>query len=76
MDAWDTSDALSRAIGALSDRQRLILRLRFAEDCTQSQIADRIGVSQMQVSRLLRAMLLQLREELDGVVEGRHGLAG
>jgi RNA polymerase sigma-B factor len=76
MDAWDTSDALGRAIAVLSDRQRLILQLRFGEDCTQSQIAERIGVSQMQVSRLLRAMLVQLRKELDGVVTSGHGLAG
>lgn len=67
-EAWDTSDALGRAIANLSERQRLILRLRFLDDCTQAQIAERIGVSQMQVSRLLRAMLTQLRDELEDVL--------
>jgi RNA polymerase sigma-B factor len=36
--------------------------LRFGEDLTQTEIADRIGVSQMQVSRLLRRSLQRLRE--------------
>jgi RNA polymerase sigma-B factor len=39
-----------------------ILRLRFVEDMTQSEIADRIGVSQMHVSRLIRRSLARLRE--------------
>ncbi len=76
MAAWDTSDALGAAMERLTDRQRLILRLRFAEDRTQSQIADRIGVSQMQVSRLLRAILTQLREELGNAFADDEELAG
>jgi RNA polymerase sigma-B factor len=43
-------------------REREILYLRFGEDLTQSEIAERIGVSQMQVSRLLRRSLQRLRE--------------
>lgn len=43
----------------------MVLELRFWEDRTQSEIADRIGVSQMHVSRLLSATLAHLREELD-----------
>ena len=43
-------------------REREILYLRFGEDLTQSEIAERIGVSQMQVSRLLRRSLSLLRE--------------
>jgi RNA polymerase sigma-B factor len=39
----------------------VILRMRFAEDLTQTEIAGRIGISQMQVSRLLRRSLDQLR---------------
>jgi RNA polymerase sigma-B factor len=46
---------------ALSERERLILHLRFVEDMTQSEIADRIGVSQMHVSRLIRRALARLR---------------
>jgi RNA polymerase sigma-B factor len=44
----------------LSPREREILRLRFVEDLTQSEIARRIGVSQMQVSRLIRRSLSRL----------------
>jgi RNA polymerase sigma-B factor len=45
----------------LDDRDREIIRLRFEEDLTQQEIAERIGVSQMQISRLLRRALDQLR---------------
>ena len=50
------------ALNALSQRDRLILHLRFSEDMTQSEIAERIGVSQMHVSRLIRQALARLRE--------------
>lgn len=46
----------------LPRRERQILYLRFGEDLTQTEIADRVGVSQMQVSRLLRRSLHRLRE--------------
>jgi RNA polymerase sigma-B factor len=46
----------------LTSREREILFLRFNEDLTQSEIAERVGVSQMQVSRLLRRSLHRLRE--------------
>lgn len=49
------------ALGVLPERERLIVRLRFAEDLTQSEIAERIGVSQMHVSRLLRRALERVR---------------
>jgi RNA polymerase sigma-B factor len=42
------------ATGALSERDRVVLHLRFEHDLLQREIADRIGVSQMQVSRILR----------------------
>lgn len=58
-------DALHRSVAALDDRQRLIVRLRFAEEMTQSQIAERIGVSQMQVSRMLSRILEGLRQQMD-----------
>ncbi len=48
------------AFRALPERERLILRLRFTDDLTQSEIADRVGVSQMHVSRLLRRSLDRL----------------
>ena len=46
--------ALDGALPHLDERERLVLRLRFVEDMTQSQIAERIGHSQMHVSRILR----------------------
>ena len=53
--------AIAPTMKALSERERLILHLRFVEDLTQSEIADRIGVSQMHVSRLIRRALARLR---------------
>jgi RNA polymerase sigma-B factor len=52
---------LGRLTSVLDEREREILRLRFAEDLTQSEIGARIGVSQMQVSRIIRASLTRLR---------------
>jgi len=49
----------------LPERERRILFLRFGEDLTQSEIAERVGVSQMQVSRLLRRSLQRLRDLTD-----------
>ena len=46
----------------LSEREREVLRLRFAEDLTQSEIGERVGVSQMHVSRLIRQSVARLRE--------------
>jgi RNA polymerase sigma-B factor len=56
---------LEAALPALDERERLILRLRFVEDMTQSQIAEQIGHSQMHVSRILRRTLERIRQEVD-----------
>ncbi len=56
--------ALDAALPELDERERLVLRLRFVDDMTQSQIADRIGHSQMHVSRILRRALEQIREQV------------
>jgi RNA polymerase sigma-B factor len=56
--------ALDTALPFLDERERLVLRLRFAEDMTQSQIAERIGYSQMHVSRILRRALTRIRERI------------
>jgi RNA polymerase sigma-B factor len=45
----------------LPEREREILRARFEEDLTQREIAERLGISQMHVSRLLRRSLERLR---------------
>jgi RNA polymerase sigma-B factor len=56
--------SLSRAIKTLDERERYILRLRFYAELSQAKIAERIGVSQMQVSRILARILDKLRTEL------------
>ena len=58
----DASVTIAAAASELSARDRRVLVLRFVDDLTQTQIADEIGVSQMQVSRILRRALGRLRE--------------
>jgi RNA polymerase sigma-B factor len=62
----EVRDVLRRSIACLSERQRLVLHLRFVEELTQSEIGEHIGVSQMQVSRILRGILDRLRADLLG----------
>jgi RNA polymerase sigma-B factor len=52
---------LAHLMKSLSAREREVLRLRFEEDLTQGEIGERIGVSQMQVSRIIRQSLGRLR---------------
>ena len=52
---------VERLMRILSDREREVLRLRFTEDLTQSEIGERVGVSQMHVSRLIRQSITRLR---------------
>ena len=52
---------LEQLLDVLTPRDREILRLRFEEDMTQAEIADLVGVSQMQVSRLIRQSLDRMR---------------
>lgn len=59
-DLVDLNQAIAPAFRALPAREQTILRLRFLEDLTQSEIAERVGVSQMHVSRLLRRSLERL----------------
>lgn len=56
---------LANAVASLGDRDRRILHLRFDEERTQSEIGETIGLSQMQVSRVLRRILDELRLMLD-----------
>ena len=55
---------LAPLLAHVSYRERLVLTLRFGEDMTQAEIGERIGVSQMQVSRLIRQALIRLRAGL------------
>jgi RNA polymerase sigma-B factor len=54
---------LEERLAQLSDRDREVLHLSFVEDLTQSEIGKRVGVSQMQVSRILRSALDRLRDD-------------
>jgi RNA polymerase sigma-B factor len=53
--------AIAPTMNAMPARDRLVLRLRFEEDLTQSDIATRLGISQMHVSRIIRRSLARLR---------------
>jgi RNA polymerase sigma-B factor len=55
---------LGPALAQLPDREREILKMRFEEGLPQTQIAERVGLSQMHVSRLIRRSLATMREEL------------
>jgi RNA polymerase sigma-B factor len=61
----DGTLTIAAVVDRLSSRERTVLTLRFVHELTQSQIAERIGVSQMQVSRILRRALDSLRELTD-----------
>jgi RNA polymerase sigma-B factor len=56
---------LAALMDDLPERERTIVRLRFFEDLTQSEIAAKLDISQMHVSRLLRRTLLQMRAQLE-----------
>jgi RNA polymerase sigma-B factor len=58
-------EALRPLVEALPQRDREVLHMRFFESMTQSQIAERIDVSQMQVSRILAGTLQSLRDQLE-----------
>ena len=61
----ENRDLIASGLHALDDRERRILRLRFVDGLTQSQIAAEVGVSQMHVSRLLRRALDKLGAEIE-----------
>jgi RNA polymerase sigma-B factor len=60
-DLVEIEETLRGTLEALPARERLILHLRFEHDMTQAEIADRVGISQMHVSRLLRRSLDRLK---------------
>jgi RNA polymerase sigma-B factor len=61
----ETVMLIENALASLTDRERRLLQLRFVDELTQAQIGTQLGVSQMQISRLLRATLAKLRESID-----------
>jgi len=62
LDRVEMRDVLDRAMEHLTPRERSIMAMRFYEQMSQSEIARRLGISQMHVSRLQRAALEQLRK--------------
>lgn len=60
----DERSVLAPALATLPERQQQVVRLRFIEGLTQSEIASRVGISQMHVSRLLAQSLARIRENL------------
>ncbi|WP_250404683.1 SigB/SigF/SigG family RNA polymerase sigma factor [Streptomyces cellostaticus] len=88
-DGYSLADALGAADGAydvvvdreaakeglrrLPERERAILYMRFFEDMTQSRIADRLGISQMHVSRLISRSCARVRDEVLGPRQGVRG---
>jgi RNA polymerase sigma-B factor len=57
-------EAVRPLLASLPERERTILLLRFFGNMTQTQIAERVGISQMHVSRLLSQTLATLRDSL------------
>jgi RNA polymerase sigma-B factor len=66
IELFEDFHTLAPLVEALDERDRVLLHLRFVEELTQTQIGERLGVSQMHVSRLLARSLNRLRE---GMVE-------
>ena len=64
LDQIENRESLRPLLEALPERERTVLVLRFFESMTQTQIADRVGISQMHVSRLLSKSLARLRDQL------------
>jgi RNA polymerase sigma-B factor len=63
-EASENRAVLEPGLRALTERERQIVRLRFFDGLTQSQIAERVGISQMHVSRLIRRSLEKIRDEI------------
>lgn len=63
-DAWLEELAIKEAMRRLNDREKKILRLRFFEGRTQMEVANEIGISQAQVSRLEKNALLHMRKHV------------
>jgi RNA polymerase sigma-B factor len=69
VEVWETKATLATLVSALDRREQRLLHLRFVEEQTQTEIGQALGVSQMQVSRLLSALLRKLRAGMLGAGE-------
>ena len=63
---WLEQIALREAVEKLSEREKNILKLRYLRGRTQTEVADEIGISQAQVSRLEKTAMLRIRKEMEG----------
>lgn len=63
-DKWFDKLALEEAIDTLNARERLIVYLRYYRDQTQSEVAERLGISQVQVSRLEKKILQMIKNQI------------
>jgi RNA polymerase sigma-B factor len=63
-DSAEARVALKPILAHLDRRERIMLEMRFFKGATQSEIGEVLGITQMQVSRLLSALLARLRDEL------------
>lgn len=62
---WFSNLTIKDIVERLSDREKLIVYLRYYKDQTQSEVAERLGISQVQVSRLEKKILNTLRKQID-----------
>lgn len=62
---WFDKLALKEAIEQLNEREKLIVYLRYYKDQTQSEVAERLGISQVQVSRLEKKILKTMRDQME-----------
>jgi RNA polymerase, sigma subunit, RpoX/SigF len=62
---WFDRIALKEAIENLDEREKLIVYLRYFKDQTQTEVAERLGISQVQVSRLEKKILRQMKERME-----------
>ncbi|GAA2293756.1 SigB/SigF/SigG family RNA polymerase sigma factor [Streptomyces atrovirens] len=69
-------ESAKEGLRRLPERERAILYMRFFEDMTQSRIADRLGISQMHVSRLISRSCARVRADVMGQRTGRRGTGG
>jgi len=70
LDLFEERSELSWALEQITPRQRVIIILRYFHELSQQQVADRLGISQMHVSRLQRRAIDQLREILKDKRDG------
>jgi RNA polymerase sigma-B factor len=61
----DDAETVKKLLASLPDQERLVVTMRFFDGMSQSEIANEVGVSQMQISRLLSRSLAKLRADVD-----------